>query len=91
MFTFKIKETADHPGIWTQYVTKNGYNPLVPLRWNDLEQFNSIKNPPRSGDVYSIATRLPSGKSGRHVIYTIWQRQLPESPEAFYLCNDVIF
>jgi len=90
-FTFKIKETADHDGVWTSYITKNGYNPLVPLRWSDLEQFNSVRNPPLSGDVYSIATRLPSGKSGRHVIFTIWQRVLPDSTEAFYLCNDVLF
>jgi predicted carbohydrate-binding protein with CBM5 and CBM33 domain len=90
-FTFQIRETADHDGIWTQYVTRNGYNPLTPLRWSDLEQFNEVRNPPLVGDIYRISTRLPAGKSGRHLIYTIWQRQLPDSTEAFYLCNDVIF
>ncbi|MEV4315976.1 lytic polysaccharide monooxygenase [Actinocrispum sp. NPDC049592] len=90
-FTFQIKATAPHVAVWTQYVTKDGYNPLVPLRWSDLEQFNQVSNPPLANGIYSITTRLPSGKSGRHVIYTIWQRQLPDSAEAFYLCNDVIF
>ncbi len=31
----------------------------------------------------------PSGKSGRHIIYSIWQRS--DSPEAFYNCVDVNF
>jgi predicted carbohydrate-binding protein with CBM5 and CBM33 domain len=91
-FTFKVKATAPHLGTWTSYVTKNGYNPLVALRWSDLEVFNTVKNPPLGSDnVYSIATTLPAGRTGRHVIFTIWQRQLPDSQEAFYLCNDVIF
>jgi predicted carbohydrate-binding protein with CBM5 and CBM33 domain len=90
-FTFQVKATAPHLGTWTSYVTKNGYNPLVPLRWSDLEQFNVVTNPPLANGIYSIAAKLPSGKTGRHVIFTIWQRQLPDSAEAFYLCNDVIF
>ncbi|GAB3893773.1 hypothetical protein GCM10029964_071100 [Kibdelosporangium lantanae] len=72
-------------------MTRNGYNPLTPLRWSDLEQFNQVRNPPLVGDVYRITTTLPAGRTGRHLIYTIWQRQLPDSTEAFYLCNDVIF
>ncbi|CAM3851394.1 lytic polysaccharide monooxygenase [Kibdelosporangium persicum] len=90
-FTFQVKATAAHLGVWTMYVTRDGYNPLTPLRWSDLVQFHQVTNPPISNGVYQIATRLPSGKSGRHLIYTIWQRQMPDSGEAFYLCNDVIF
>merc|ERR1712062_750838 len=29
------------------------------------------------------------GKSGKHVIYAVWQRN--DSPEAFYSCSDVVF
>jgi chitin-binding protein len=90
-FTFQVRATAAHLGRWEMYVTRNGYSPTSPLRWSDLELFHTVTNPPLSNGVYSLGVRLPSGKSGRHLIYTIWQRQLPDSAEAFYLCNDVIF
>ena len=32
---------------------------------------------------------LPQGKTGKHVIYNVWQRS--DSPEAFYACIDVSF
>jgi chitin-binding protein len=38
---------------------------------------------------YVTNVKLPAGKTGHHVIYTIWQRS--DSPEAFYSCADVIF
>jgi chitin-binding protein len=90
-FTWQIRATAAHVGTWELYVTRNGWNPAAPLKWSDLELFHTVKNPPLSGGVYQIATNLPAGKSGRHVVYTVWQRQLPDSAEAFYMCTDVIF
>nr|WP_042195314.1 lytic polysaccharide monooxygenase [Kibdelosporangium sp. MJ126-NF4]CEL21927.1 Chitin binding protein [Kibdelosporangium sp. MJ126-NF4]CTQ92707.1 Chitin binding protein [Kibdelosporangium sp. MJ126-NF4] len=90
-FTFQVKATAAHQGVWTSYITRDGYNPLQPLRWSDMVQFNEVTNPAHPDGTYQIATKLPSGKTGRHVVFTIWQRQLPDSGEAFYLCNDVIF
>src|SRR5690606_21910120 len=38
---------------------------------------------------YHWNARLPSGKSGRHIIYTVWERS--DSPETFYSCSDVVF
>src|SRR5207237_801497 len=32
---------------------------------------------------------LPSGKSGRHLIYSVWSRS--DSQETFYGCSDVTF
>lgn len=90
-FTFQVRATAAHQGVWTSYITRDGYNPLQPLRWSDMVQFNEVTNPPHPDGTYQIATRLPAGKTGRHVVFTIWQRQMPDSGEAFYLCNDVIF
>ncbi|MCS7477461.1 lytic polysaccharide monooxygenase [Umezawaea endophytica] len=88
--TLKYNAWAPHPGTWEQYVTKDGYNPAQPLRWSDLESapFNTVVNPPLGNGEYSWNATLPN-KSGRHVIYSIWQRS--DSPEAFYSCSDVVF
>ncbi|MCG5219538.1 lytic polysaccharide monooxygenase [Streptosporangium soli] len=90
-FDFKYNAWAPHPGTWEMYVTKNGFDPRQPLKWSDLEAtpFYSITNPPLGGGEYSWSAQLPSGKTGKHIIYTIWQRS--DSPEAFYNCSDVNF
>ncbi|MBY8852847.1 lytic polysaccharide monooxygenase, partial [Saccharothrix sp. MB29] len=87
---FKYNAWAPHPGTWDQYVTKDGFDVTQPLKWSDLEPvpFDSITNPPLGSGEYSWNGTLPN-KSGRHVIYSIWQRS--DSPEAFYSCSDVIF
>lgn len=33
--------------------------------------------------------RLPAGKTGRQLIYTIWQNS--DTPDTYYSCSDVIF
>ncbi|GAA3254678.1 lytic polysaccharide monooxygenase [Nonomuraea helvata] len=38
---------------------------------------------------YVIKGRLPSGRTGRHLIYTIWQNS--DTPDTYYSCSDVIF
>ncbi|ALG09487.1 lytic polysaccharide monooxygenase auxiliary activity family 9 protein [Kibdelosporangium phytohabitans] len=92
-FTFRYAYTAAHPGLWELYVTRDGYDPTKLLRWSDLEPtpFYRQMNPPVSGGAYQLNAQIPAGKSGRHLIYAIWQRQLPDSAEAFYSCSDVIF
>jgi len=40
------------------------------------------------GVQYTWTATLPA-KSGRHIIYSIWERS--DSPEAFYNCADVVF
>ena len=86
----KYNAWAPHPGTWDQYVTKDGFDVNQPLKWSDLEPapFDSITNPVAVGGEYSWNATLPN-KTGRHVIYSIWQRN--DSPEAFYSCSDVIF
>ncbi|XVV06430.1 lytic polysaccharide monooxygenase [Actinosynnema sp. CA-248983] len=81
---------APHPGRWDQYVTRDGFDVTQPLKWSDLEPvpFDTITNPVAVGGEYTWQATLPN-KSGRHVIYSIWQRN--DSPEAFYSCSDVIF
>ncbi|MUL42669.1 cellulose-binding protein [Streptomonospora sp. PA3] len=93
--TFEHNAWAAHPGTFTQYITKDGWDPSQPLGWDDLEEvpFDEVTNPPmREGGVegaeYYWQAQLPN-KSGRHIIYSIWQRS--DSPEAFYNCSDVVF
>ncbi|GAA4422109.1 lytic polysaccharide monooxygenase [Actinokineospora soli] len=93
--TFRYNAWAPHPGTWSQYVTRDGWDPSQPLKWSDLEPapFNAVTNPPINGSgpegaEYTWPVTLPN-KSGRHIIYSIWQRS--DSPEAFYNCSDVVF
>lgn len=94
---FKYNNWAQHPGTFRLYITKDGYNPTKPLAWSDLESapFDQVTNPPANGGPGTDAGHyywngtLPAGKSGRHVIYSVWQRS--DSNETFYGCSDVIF
>ncbi|GII92773.1 lytic polysaccharide monooxygenase auxiliary activity family 9 protein [Sinosporangium siamense] len=91
-YTFRYKATAPHPGTFDVYITKDGYNPSQALKWSDLEAapFLTATNPTLdSNQTYVMNGRWPSGKSGRHLVYSVWQRS--DSGEAFYTCSDVVF
>ncbi len=87
---FIFRATAPHSTKYFDfYITKDGYNPLVPLKWSDLESepFCSITEVELVNGNYNMNCPFPSGKSGTHVIYNIWQRD--DSQEAFYTCIDI--
>ncbi|MCT4357340.1 lytic polysaccharide monooxygenase [Streptomyces sp. Je 1-79] len=88
--TFRYKGTAPHRGSFELYVTKDGYDPSKPLKWSDLEEkpFATVTDPRMESGDYVFDGTVPN-KSGRHLIYSIWQRS--DSPEAFYTCSDVVF
>ncbi|MEU2658088.1 lytic polysaccharide monooxygenase [Streptomyces sp. NPDC007325] len=88
--TFRYKGTAPHKGSFELYVTKDGYDPSQPLKWSDLEAqpFVTVTDPGMQNGDYVFEGTVPE-KSGRHLIYSIWQRS--DSPEAFYTCSDVVF
>ncbi|MFB7371052.1 lytic polysaccharide monooxygenase [Streptomyces sp. NPDC056222] len=88
--TFRYKGTAPHKGSFELYVTKDGYDPSKPLTWADLEAkpFATVTDPRMENGDYVFDGTVPN-KSGRHLIYSIWQRS--DSPEAFYTCSDVVF
>lgn len=71
-------------------MTKDGYDPAKPLKWSDLEPapFAKVTDPGMQNGDYVFSGTVPN-KSGRHLIYSIWQRS--DSPEAFYTCSDVVF
>ncbi|NEA28369.1 lytic polysaccharide monooxygenase auxiliary activity family 9 protein [Actinomadura bangladeshensis] len=94
---FRYNKWAAHPGTFRTYITKDTWSPTRPLSWDDLESepFYSVTDPPSVGSpgnedaYYHWNATLPSGKSGRHLIYTVWQRS--DSNETFYGCSDVVF
>ena len=91
-FDFVFIATAPHSTDYFKfYVTEDGYDPLEPLKWSDLEDstFCTVNEVTLANGRYAMNCTLPQGKSGKHIIYTIWQRD--DSTEAFYTCTDVEF
>ncbi|MEV4639736.1 lytic polysaccharide monooxygenase [Actinoplanes sp. NPDC049548] len=94
---FDYNNWAKHPGTFSLYITKDSWSPTRPLAWNDLEAtpFSQVTNPTSVGGPgtedgrYSWTANLPAGKSGRHLIYSVWSRS--DSQETFYGCSDVVF
>jgi chitin-binding protein len=90
-FTFKYRGTIPHRGSFRLYVTKNGYDPSRRLRWSDLQSrpFLTAKDPDFRNGSYVFAGKLPTGKTGRHLIYTVWENT--STPDTYYSCSDVTF
>ncbi|HKN97832.1 MAG TPA: lytic polysaccharide monooxygenase, partial [Pseudonocardiaceae bacterium] len=94
---FDYNDWAKHPGTFSLYVTKDSWSPTRPLAWSDLEAtpFSQVTNPAANGGPgtddghYWWNGTLPSGKTGRHIIYSVWSRS--DSQETFYGCSDVMF
>jgi predicted carbohydrate-binding protein with CBM5 and CBM33 domain len=89
-FTFSYRETIPHTGTFRLYVTRDGYVSTRPLTWSDLDAkpFLTATNPVLRDGAYTMRGVLPR-KSGRHLIYTIWQNT--STPDTYYSCSDVIF
>ena len=91
-YEFIYHATAPHSTAYFKfYVTKDGYDPLQPLKWSDLEDppFCTITSISLQNNRYHMTCPLPKNKSGKHVIYSVWQRN--DSAESFYSCSDVKF
>ncbi|MFC9651231.1 lytic polysaccharide monooxygenase [Streptomyces sp. NPDC056937] len=94
---FSYNAWAAHPGWFRVYVTKDGFDPTKTFTWADLESqpFLTVDHPQVTGPVgtvegaYKWTGTLPTGKSGRHIIYMVWERS--DSKETFYSCSDVVF
>ena len=78
------------------YVTKQGFNPITqPLGWGNLELVGQIGNTPASQwspDTGGVSIQIPvsaPGRTGRHIVYTIWQAS--HLDQSYYLCSDVDF
>ncbi|SFQ98733.1 chitin-binding protein [Lentzea waywayandensis] len=84
---FTYKATIPHQGSFRFYVTRAGYSPAAPLRWADLDQFLNVPSPPLVNGSYEFKVQLPKDRTGRHLIYTVWQNT--DTPDTYYSCTDV--
>jgi chitin-binding protein len=89
--TMTYASTIAHTGTFKLYLTKAGYDPSQPLTWSELPTtpFAEVKDPPLTGGAYRIKATLPTGRTGRQLIYTIWQNSSTE--DTYYSCSDVVF
>jgi chitin-binding protein len=89
--TMKYASTIPHTGTFRLYLTRQGYAPAKPLTWSDLpaRPFASVKDPALTGGAYRITAKLPADRTGRHVLYTIWQNS--STTDTYYSCSDVVF
>ena len=80
-----------HQGTFKFFLTKPGYDPTKPLTWSELpaQPFASVKDPALTGGAYHLTAKLPADRTGRHVLFTIWQTS--STPDTYYSCSDVVF
>jgi chitin-binding protein len=96
-FTVKVFDQALHGAdyLWV-YVTNPGFNPATtPLKWSDLTRVAVVGDTPASqwttvtgGVQLDIPVSL-SGRTGKAMIYTIWQAS--HLDQSYYWCSDVDF
>ncbi|WP_416967745.1 lytic polysaccharide monooxygenase [Streptomyces sp. 4F14] len=83
--------TIPHTGSFKLYLTKPGYDPAKPLTWSELpaEPFAVVKDPRLTDGAYRFSAKLPDDRTGRQVLYTIWQNT--STADTYYSCSDVVF
>ncbi|MFI6373569.1 lytic polysaccharide monooxygenase [Streptomyces sp. NPDC050546] len=89
--TMRYVSTIPHTGTFRMYLTKPGYDPAGPLSWSDLPEkpFAEVTDPALTDGAYRLEATLPSDRTGRHVLYTVWQNS--STPDTYYSCSDVVF
>jgi chitin-binding protein len=89
--TMRYASTIPHTGTFRLYLTKPGYDPSKSLTWADLPErpFAEVTDPALTDGAYRIRATVPSDRTGRHVLYTIWQNS--GTPDTYYSCSDVVF
>jgi len=88
--TLDYSSTIPHTGTFELYLTKPGYDPTRPLKWSDLDAkpFAKIKDPELTDGAYHLKAKLPSDRTGRQLLYTIWRNS--STPDTYYSCSDVV-
>merc|ERR1711953_715572 len=93
---FEYAASAPHStygrGYFDFYLTRDDWDATQELTWNSLEDqpfCRFLGAPDRAMQKFEQFPCTVPQKSGKHVIYAVWQRN--DSPEAFYSCSDVVF
>ncbi|WP_306214412.1 lytic polysaccharide monooxygenase auxiliary activity family 9 protein [Actinoplanes sp. RD1] len=89
--TVRYAGTIPHKGTFRLYLTRAGYDPSEPLSWDDLtsEPVTEVTDPPLRDGSYRMSVELPENRSGRHVLYVVWETS--STPDTYYSCSDLIF
>ncbi|MFJ9349326.1 lytic polysaccharide monooxygenase [Streptomyces sp. NPDC101237] len=89
--TMTYASTIAHAGTFKLYLTEQGYDPAKPLTWSELPDrpFAEFKDPPLTNGGYHFTATLPTGRTGRQMLYTIWQNS--STADTYYSCSDVVF
>ncbi|MGW9192986.1 lytic polysaccharide monooxygenase auxiliary activity family 9 protein [Micromonospora chersina] len=89
--TFRYRTTIPHKGTFRFYATTVSYVPTRRLTWADVDEkpFLTVTDPPIREGAYEMPGRLPTGRTGRHIIYTVWQNS--NTQDTYYSCSDVVF
>ena len=97
-FNVRLFDGARHGADYVYvYVSKPSYNPTTTaLKWSDLERVSQIGYTPAAQwpeqRADGVAINVPvalSGRTGRAIVYTIWQAS--HSDQSYYFCSDVAF
>ena len=87
-FTLTLTDEAQHGATYLLiYVTRDGYDPVTqPLTWADLEL---VTKTGRYGPTGKYQAQVDLGqRTGRRVLYTIWQAAHADQP--YFLCSDIV-
>nr|WP_307834051.1 lytic polysaccharide monooxygenase [Actinoplanes siamensis] len=97
-FTLGLFDGARHGADYIRvYVSKPSYNPVTQaLKWSDLDLVKEVPNTPAAQWTRQLSNGVQmdipvsvSGRSGRAVVYTIWQAS--HLDQSYYFCSDVNF
>ena len=89
-FTLTYRTTIPHSGNFELYLTNDTYNPAKPLTWSQMstQPFLTVTDPQVTNGAYHLTGRLPSDRTGRHLLYTVWRNT--SSSDTYYSCSDVV-
>lgn len=87
----KYLATLPHEGSFRVYLTKQGYVPTKKLAWGDLasKPIAEVTDPPLTGGSYRFSVPLPAGRTGRQMLYIVWQTS--STVDTYYSCSDLVF
>src|SRR5690349_12366309 len=97
-FTLQLFDGARHGADYIRvYVSKPSYNPVTTaLKWSDLDLVKEVPNTPAAQWTEQLSNGVQmdipvsvSGRSGRAIVYTIWQAS--HLDQSYYFCSDVNF